>query len=590
MKITDIFVQNFLGVRRVGLRTDANRVNLFAGPNGAGKSSLRDAVAMALTGLPARISLKKEYAELISAGADAASVEVDCTSEAGQFVAAISLPSGKGAQAGAPHVSGQQVAALPHVLGAQHFSGLTQDARREFLFGLMRLKSDPATVQAELVGRGCDADKAKAIAPLVRAGFEAAAKEAAAKARDGKAVWKSVTGQTWGSKLTAAWMPPEIEVSGTPGEAEEKAAALGLKISAADAEIEYVISKAGAAQQQRRMLEDMLAERDELTRRAAMIERIQRKLAVDRDEVARAEALVQQAEAAANPAPAGATACRCPSCNAELLFAAGALTERPELAGSEEAAAALPEYRQALELCRRTLANSERDVQAAGVAAERLRDIEAKLAQAEAIAEPGRLADELAGMKSQRDKLVQERDDLCAAANAAKGRDDVRRRAAETHADIMAWLNIADALAPDGIPGDMLQSALEPINRRLAESAEIAEWARVEITEDMEVRAGLDGRPYALLSESEQWRADAMIAEAISHLSGLRLLMLDRFDVLDLPGRADLIAWLDVTATAGQLDTVLVFGTLKALPTGLPATVRAHWIDGGVLDAPGAGQ
>lgn len=245
MKISGVFVQNFLGVRRAELRTDANRVNLFAGPNGAGKSSLRDAVVMALTGLPARISLKKEYAELISAGADAASVEVDCTSEMGQFVAAISLPSGKGAQAGAPHASGPQVAALPYVLGAQHFSGLTQDARREFLFGLMRLKSDPATVQAELVGRGCDADKAKAIAPLVRAGFEAAAKEAAAKARDGKAVWKSVTGQTWGSKLATAWMPPEIEVSGTPSEAEEKAAALGLKISAADAEIESVISKAG---------------------------------------------------------------------------------------------------------------------------------------------------------------------------------------------------------------------------------------------------------------------------------------------------------------------------------------------------------
>lgn len=581
MKITSVFAQNFLGVRRVGLRTDANRVNLFAGPNGAGKSSLRDAVVMALTGLPARISLKKEYAELISAGADAASVEVDCTSEAGRFVAAISLPSGKGAQAGAPHVSGQQVAALPYVLGAQHFSGLAQDARREFLFGLMRLKSDPATVQAELVGRGCDADKARAIAPLVRAGFEAAAKEAAAKARDGKAVWKSVTGQTWGSKLAAAWAPPEIEVSGTPGEAEEKAAALGLKISAADAEIESVISKAGAAQQQRRTLETMLAERDELAGRAAMIERIQRKLAVDRDEVVRAEALVQQAEAAANPAPTGAVACRCPACNAELLYSSGGLTERPELAGSEEAAVRLPEYRQALDMCRRALANTEGDLKAASVAAERLRDLNAKLADHEASAEPVDLGAALDALKAQRSKLQQERSELLTTAKAARDRDGIIARASAAHSDVVSWLAIADALAPDGIPGDMLQSALEPINQRLAESAEIAEWARVEITADMEVRTGLDERPYALLSESEQWRADAMIAEAISHLSGLRLLMLDRFDVLDLPGRGDLIIWLDALASAGQLDTALVFGTLKAPPGGLPDTVGAHWIAGG---------
>lgn len=581
MKIASIFVQNFLGVRRAALRTDANRVNLFAGPNGAGKSSLRDAVAMALTGLPARISLKKEYAELISAGADAASVEVDCTSEAGQFVAAISLPSGKGAQAGAPHASGPQVAALPYVLGAQHFSGLTQDARREFLFGLMRLKSDPATVQAELVGRGCDADKAKAIVPLVRAGFEAAAKEAAAKARDGKAVWKSVTGQTWGSKLAAAWVPPEIEVSGAPGEAEEKAAALGLKISAADAEIESVISKAGAAQQQRRTLETMLAERDELTGRAAMIERIQRKLAVDRDEVVRAEALVQQSEAAANPAPAGAVACRCPACNAELLYSSGGLTERPELAGSEEAAVRLPEYRQALDMCRRALANTEGDLKAASVAAERLRDLNAKLADHEASAEPVDLGAALDALKAQRSKLQQERSELLTTAKAARDRDGIIARASAAHSDVVSWLAIADALAPDGIPGDMLQSALGPINQRLAESAEIAEWARVEITADMEVRTGLDERPYAILSESEQWRADAMIAEAISHLSGLRLLMLDRFDVLDLPGRGDLIAWLDALASAGQLDTALVFGTLKALPGVLPDTVGAHWIAGG---------
>jgi hypothetical protein len=39
-----------------------------------------------------------------------------------------------------------------------------------------------------------------------------------------------------------------------------------------------------------------------------------------------------------------------------------------------------------------------------------------------------------------------------------------------------------------------------------------------------------------------------MLAEAISFQSGLRLLVLDRFDVLDAQGRSDLLAWLDVLA------------------------------------------
>ncbi|MFX5611511.1 hypothetical protein ABTD85_24050, partial [Acinetobacter baumannii] len=71
------------------------------------------------------------------------------------------------------------------------------------------------------------------------------------------------------------------------------------------------------------------------------------------------------------------------------------------------------------------------------------------------------------------------------------------------------------------------------------------------------------GRAYGLLSESEQWRTDAMIAQAVAQVTGLRILMLDRFDVLDLPGRSDAINWLHSLAEEGHIETALVFGTLK---------------------------
>ncbi len=73
-----------------------------------------------------------------------------------------------------------------------------------------------------------------------------------------------------------------------------------------------------------------------------------------------------------------------------------------------------------------------------------------------------------------------------------------------------------------------------------------------------------------------------MIGAAIAELSGLRLLVLDRFDVLDAKGREDLIYWLDAMAAEGLLDTALVFGTMKALPAGLPETITPVWIEGGV--------
>ena len=97
------------------------------------------------------------------------------------------------------------------------------------------------------------------------------------------------------------------------------------------------------------------------------------------------------------------------------------------------------------------------------------------------------------------------------------------------------------------------------------------------------MRIAYGGRDYAMLSESEKWRADAMIAEAIAHLSGVRMLVLDRFDVLDLKGREDLLVWLDILAQDGEIDTALIFGTLKGLPAQLPETVEAFWIDGGIV-------
>lgn len=153
--------------------------------------------------------------------------------------------------------------------------------------------------------------------------------------------------------------------------------------------------------------------------------------------------------------------------------------------------------------------------------------------------------------------------------------------AAAHAADVAAWDGIGDALAPDGIPGEILAEALGPINERLAQSAADAAWPQAAIAPDMSITGA--GREYRLLSESERWRVDAMLAEAVAHLSGARLLVLDRFDVLDPIGRSQLLGWLDVLADTGEIDTALVFGTLKALPTGLPSTIAAHWVENGVV-------
>ncbi len=248
-----------------------------------------------------------------------------------------------------------------------------------------------------------------------------------------------------------------------------------------------------------------------------------------------------------------------------------------------QALARIPALEQAQALCASTVANDERAHGAALAAKTRRVEIDAELA-VEFDAEAFNAA------TAQLETLVAQRADIVAKLDADKALRDqagaAQRKteeAARHRLDVETWEALADALAPDGIPGELLAQALGPINKRLEQSALDAAWPKVVIGADMEITYG--GEQRRMLSASEQWRADAMVAEAIAHLSDERLLLMDAADTLDLQGRADLLAWLDVLADNGEIDTAIVAATLKALPTGLPDTIGAVWLEDGAVKA-----
>ena len=230
------------------------------------------------------------------------------------------------------------------------------------------------------------------------------------------------------------------------------------------------------------------------------------------------------------------------------------------------------------------MSNDKRDLAAAQQAKGEAARIDAELAETFDAAGLAEARDKVKEMMAERKDLAEKLDVISSTRRAASLAEKRTGDAAVHAADVAAWSAIGDALAPDGIPAELLAAALGPINARLAQSAADAQWTRVDITADMLICTGLHQRPYALLSESERWRCDAMIAEAIAHLSGTKLLLLDRFDVLDVPGRSDLIAWMDVLTDNGEIDTAVIFGTLKVLPVSLPATFGAHWMSAGVVE------
>lgn len=562
MKLTHITAQAYLGARAVELAI-TTPVTLIAGKNGAGKSSLQEAIRHALGGDAARVALKKEFKALMSDGASSSYATV-ATSE-GEF--SIVLPSGKGTH--------YEHGALPFVLDPARFARLDANERRGFLFGLFDLSPDGPAVVDALKARGCEQAKIEQVRPLLRAGFDAAAKEAQGKARDAKASWKTLTGgETWGKDKAGNWKAQKPEETYT----REQIKTAEDLVAESEASIAEANQQIGEARAKARQHAEAAKRIEELKAKAARLPALREKLVRDQ-----AELDEWSPKLAELPPPAGEKprtwACPCCGVMLEHRLADGALVEhQPTASVDPDIEIKRQQWTDAVALYTRSVANDQRDIADAERAAAEMAELEARLGDAPPATE--RLEQVLAGHQADKRARAATLSQMFETNRLAQLADEHTKKATAAHADVLAWLSIADALAPDGIPAEMLASALDPINERLADAAGMAEWSPVTITRDMDILA--DGRPYALLSESEKWRTDAMIGAAIAELSGLRLLVLDRFDVLDAKGREDLIYWLDAMGAEGLVDTALVFGTMKALPAGLPETITPVWIEGGV--------
>lgn len=595
MRIRNIHVSHFLGIERADITIHAP-VCLVAGQNGAGKSSLRDGIALALTGDLGRVGLKKEAPALIREGADLAVCEV--TDDDGDRWAVSINRSGKMHDS---HEKRGRDGMLPYVLDAQQFARLAPSERRAFLFGLMGVKTDPAAIKARLAADGHAAAHIERIAPLLRSGFDAASKDAKAKATEAKGAWRAVTGETFGSEKAKIWkatVPPYDAAA---------LAKLATELQHLDVAIggwQEQIGKLAAEEARRAQLRSNLPT---LREAAALEPRRADKLAADQAGLQAAQQALEAAQAAAGGAPrvglvhdlARAVAFFLlaeidgeePDADVEAAKAALAayVSAHGSLdtgaAGDPDARAKLPELQRQLNLMQSAVANAERDLAAARAAKQRAADIDAELAEvfdAAALADARTKVDEL---KAGRSAKTTELDKLKSIKALAEAADEKTTKAAQHATDVAAWDAMGDALGPDGLPAQLLAEALGPLNERLAQSAADTEWHHIQVTPDMQIKLVQRDREYRLLSESERWRCDAMLAEAIAHLSGARLLVLDRADVLDLQGRGELLGWLDVLAENGEIDSALVFATLKTLPTGLPETIEAHWIEGGTVGA-----
>lgn len=598
MKINHISAKHFIAVRNIDVALESP-VSLFAGKNEAGKSSLREAVTAVLTGDVSRVTHKKDYAALVTDGKKRS--EIVLSTDHGD--AQMTFPDGK--HIGLPiHME-----AIPYVVSPEYFASQKEADRRTFLFHLTGLAASGATVREQLISRKCDEKKIETVLPMLRSGFPAACDFAKDKARTAKSDWKSITGEQWGSDKAEGWE------AGVPDFDAKRLGTITAELPAIEARSQAASKDLGALGEKQRAYRAHVAMVEKNKEVVKSLSRLEAKLKVDEAALVEAEAKLADAMQRAGAAPREGLIHELGAAVNDFLglalgsegvsgfhkngdvaawdsfeFIAPAVAAReayitqygePGAEGDTAARESLPKLTEARELLKRCVANDKRDIDAAKAAAAALElspDVE-DVADSQLDA----LRTTIEAAKRQHTALVDERAGIDRAKDAATAAKSKTEKASQHHADIGAWLAIAEALEPDGIPGEMLANALKPINDLLKDYADITGWKLPVIGADMTIRAG--DRLYGLLSESAQWRVDAMIATAIAELSELKLVLLDRADVLDLPARGELLAWLDTLAYDGAIDTAMVFATLKQLPTGLADTTAAFWIDNGVIEA-----
>lgn len=537
MQVRHLSVHAFEGLH--GFDAPLEPLTLVCGPNHCGKSSLLEAVRFALTGVVDRVKLKRDYPLLVTEGAAKSRIAV--VLDNGEEVAA-TLPTGKHV----PPIEPGSAAAL--ALDPPRFMQLSDDERKTLLYQLAGDHGDVMDLARERLQKlGVDPKRMSRILPSLRAGFPEAFKQASEEAAQARAAWRGVTGEPYGVQKAEGWRPSTPVTAPTEEEIAEAMAERAAAREAVKAAAERVGQLNALLDPDQREALKVLADR-----LPQLEQNVQAGEAELLDLKARRDELVQVA------AQSTGICFDCPCCGKPLRYAGGVASERTADVGeATKAAAELQTLQRQIDAAEQHLGTLRPRLRSAREAAERLAaagsetDAAANAAARQALADAEQRQDDA----EQAWKRIEERQRHVA---------ELERKAAlaaDWHAAAKEWAAVAEVFSPNGLPQELLGWALKPVNDSLRHGPD--GWPVVQIRGDMTLTVG--GRPYWLCSESEQWRADVLMAAWLAERAGTGLVLVDRMDVLDPASRMPFLEWMADRTEAGT-HQFIVAATLNTAP------------------------
>lgn len=562
--LTGIKLTNWLKHRHLDLALSP--MTLICGPNGAGKSSVGDAISYCILADPRRVEAKGDRPQMISEGAEDGRVAV----KIGDVEISRDIRTSKLSTTGPiPFPADAATGAAPYLTNSGRFARSDADTKRGVLMQVTRVDMSPAAILQTLQDRGHRAAQMEVLRGIENPSLQLLQKAADQGASEARGAWKALTGETYGAKKAEGWKNENSTLE-PPSDAE--IGYLQQAVDAADTRIASMNRAAGAAGQRKIDIQQVRARNTKTEQRIKDAAAAQIALAeLDLPSKQATAATAQKAMEDAAARRVTRSMC-CPTCRDNLLVEGERLVAYsvPENAITEEAfadfVATSRNATRALETASHTAAQLNETIRlGTGIACEPVPEEESD-------------DDAVASLQAARRDLATAQQALQAArskaASIAAAAQTVTK-AAEEHENVKSWIKIQEALAPSGIPSELLVKTLGKINQQLADLSTGARWRTVAIGEDMTVTYG--GRAYGLLSESEQWRADIVLTMALAAESKLSFAVVDRLDVLEVEARAPTLGWFYRLTKSGQISSILVLGTLKA-PPKVPADVNVYWL------------
>jgi hypothetical protein len=345
--------------------------------NGAGKSSLLDAIKLAITGEPSRVTAKGDYVQMIKEGSKTGDVSVTLDGRN----CAYDLKTKKGVAFN----HADEMPAMPYVLDATLFAKASLADRRNLLSVITGSAPTPELIVKRLLERNCDSTLIDVIKPVLRLGFEAANKEAKNKQKEARGAWQATTGETYGDLKGDDWKAIRPEFVD-----DEKLASQEKELATLEADYDSNTQQIGSLEQKWRDENSKQEKILLLQGKADLLKRRQDKKVADEKELDRMQTLIASLEAK-----------ECPCCQARLIMKGGELLQVSLNGLAKE----LPNYIQARDMFIRAVANDVRDIAESQSAIEQLEDMKPWINPTALISNIDALRTRIIAMKNERTTL-----------------------------------------------------------------------------------------------------------------------------------------------------------------------------------------